>query len=51
MEVVHSDTKKLLLGVVDNHVVVEENDHDEIGIEGFYFNSFDKDEEGIRREG
>ena len=33
-----SDKKKFLWEVVDNHVVVEVNDHDEIGLWGFDFN-------------
>ena len=36
--------------MVDDHVVEEGNDHDEIGLRGFGFNLFDKDEEGVVRE-
>ena len=45
-----SDKKKVLWEVVDNHVVVEVNDHDEIGLWGFDFNFFDGDEEGFYTE-
>ena len=36
--------------MVDDHVVEETNYHEEIGIRGFDFNVFDKDEEGVVRE-
>ena len=49
MEVVGSNGKNVLWEVEDDHVVEEENDHDEIGLQGFGFNSFDKDEEGVGR--
>ena len=37
--------------MVDDHVVEEPTDHEEIGLQGFDFNVFDKDEEGVVREG
>ena len=37
--------------MVDNHVVEEPTDHEEIGLQGFDFNLFDKDEDGVVREG
>ena len=37
--------------MVDDHVVEEPTDHEEIGIRGFDFNVFEKDEEGVVREG
>ena len=45
-----SDKKKFLWEVVDNHVVVEVNDHDEIGLWGFDINFFDRDEEEVYSE-
>ena len=36
--------------MVDDHVVEEPTDHEDIGLRGFYFNLFDKDEEGVVRE-
>ena len=51
MEVVGCDKKKVLLGVFVDHVVEERTYHEEIGLRGFYFNLFDKDEEGVVREG
>ena len=41
MEVVCSGGKKVLWEVVDDHVVEEENVHNEIGLWGFDFNFFD----------
>ena len=38
MEFSSHDGKKVLWEVVDDHVVVEPNDHDEIGLRGFDFN-------------
>ena len=49
MEVSGYDGKKALCKVVYNHVVKEGNYHDEIGIQGFDFNLFDKDKEGVIR--
>ena len=46
VEVVCSGGKKVLWEVVDDHVVEEENVHNEIGLQGFDFNFFDKDEGG-----
>ena len=37
--------------MVDNHVVEYPTDHDEIGLQGFDLNVFDKDEKGLVREG
>ena len=51
MEVVSHDKKKMLWGVVNDNVVEEPTDHEEIGLRGFDFNVFDKDEEGVVREG
>ena len=51
VEVVGHDKKKLLWGVVDDHVVEEPSDHEDIGLRGFDFNIFDKDEEGVVSEG
>ena len=45
------DGKKVIWGVVGNHAVGEATDHDEIGLRGFGFNFFDKDEKGVGREG
>ena len=42
MEVVGSDGKKVLWGVVDNHVVEKGNDHGEIVLRGFGFIFFDE---------
>ena len=51
MEVVGHDKKKVLWEVVKNHVVEEPTDHEDIGIQVFDFNYFNKDEEGVVREG
>ena len=51
VEVLSSDGKKVLWEVVDSYVTEEENYHDEIGLRGFDFNLFDKDKEGVGREG
>ena len=45
------DVKKVLWGVLDEHVVEEGKDHDEIGLWRFDFNLFDEDEEGVVRDG
>ena len=50
VEVFDSDRKRFLCGVVDDHVVEEENNNDEIGLRGFGFNFFDEYEEGVGRE-
>ena len=47
VEIAVHDTKKIHWGVVDNHVVEDPTDHEEIGLRGFDFNCFDKDEEGV----
>ena len=43
--------KRFVWGVVDDHVVEEPTDHEDIGLRGFDYNFFDKDEEGVVREG
>ena len=50
MDVVGHGKKKVLWEVVDNHVVEEPTDHEEIGLRGFDFNFFDKDDEGVVKE-
>ena len=37
--------------MVNDNVVEEPTDHEEIGLRGFDCNVFDKDEEGVVREG
>ena len=49
MEVFDSDGKKVLWEVADNNVLEEENNHYEIGIQGFDFNLFEKYEERVGR--
>ena len=51
MEVVGHYKKKVIWGVVDDHVVEEPTDHEELGLWGFDFNYFGGDEEGVVREG
>ena len=51
VEVVVHDKKKVLWEVVDDNVVEEPTGHEEIGLLGFDFNFFGKDEEGVFREG
>ena len=51
VEVVRHDKKKVLWGVVGDHVVEEPSDHEDIGLKGFDFNILDEDEEGVVREG
>ena len=51
VEVVGHDKKKVIWKVVDDHVVEDPNHHDDIGLLGFDFKIFDKDEEGVVREG
>ena len=51
VEVVVHDKKKVLWEVVNDQVVEYPSDHDDIGLRGFDFNVFDKDEEGVVREG
>ena len=36
--------------MVENHVIEEKTDHDEMGLQGFDLNFFDKDEKGVGRE-
>ena len=50
MEFVGHYKKKVLWEVIDNHVVEEPTDHEEIGLRGFDFNFFDKDDEGVVKE-
>ena len=51
VEVFDHDKKKVIWEVVDDHVVEEPSDHEDIGLRGFDFNIFDKDEEGVVSEG
>ena len=51
MDVVDHDKKKVIWEVVDNHVIEDPSDHEDIGLQGFDFNIFDEDEEGVVREG
>ena len=51
VEVVGYDKKKFLCEVVDNNFVEDPTNHEEIGLQGFDFNFFDKDEEEVVREG
>ena len=51
VEVVGHDKNKVRWEVVDDHVVEEPSDNEDIGLRGFDFNIFDKDEEGVVREG
>ena len=51
VEVVGHDKKKLLWEVVDDHIIEDPSDHKDIGLQGFDLNMFDKDEEGVVREG
>ena len=49
MEVSVHEKKKVLWEVVNDHVVEEPTDHEDIGLRGFDFNFFEKDEEGVVR--
>ena len=49
VEFVGQDKKKVLWGVVDDHLVEEPSDHEDKGLRGFDFNIFDEDEEGVVR--
>ena len=49
MEVIGFDGNKVLWEVVYDHVVEEGNDHEEIGLRGFYFNLFDKNDKEVGR--
>ena len=49
VEGVGHEKKKVLWEVVDNNVVEEPTDHEEIGLQGFDFNIYDKDEDGVVR--
>ena len=51
VEVVVHEKKKVLWEVVDDNVVEKPTDHEEIGLRGFDLNLFDKDYEGVGREG
>ena len=46
MEVVCSKGKKVVWEMVDNHVVEEETENDDIGLQEFDFSLFGKDENG-----
>ena len=37
--------------MVDDNVIEEGNNRDDIGLQGFDFNCFDEDKEGVGREG
>ena len=50
VEVVGHDKKNVIWEVVGDHVVEEPCDNEDIGLRGFDFNIFDKDEEGVVRE-
>ena len=50
VEVVSHDGKKVILEVVDDHVVKQPTDN-EIGLQGFDFNYFDEYEKGVGRGG
>ena len=47
VEVLDSDKKKVLWGVLDNHVFEEGKEHDEIVLWGFGFIFFGEDKEGV----
>ena len=47
VEFVVHDGKKVIWEVSDDHVVEDPTDHDEIGLWGFDFNLFYKDEKGV----
>ena len=51
VEVVGHDGKKVLSGVVNDHVVEELADHDEIGLQGFHFKFSGEGEKGVGTEG
>ena len=51
MELFGHENNKVLWGVAGNHFIEDPTNHEEIGLWGFDFNFFDKDEEGIVREG
>ena len=50
MEVFGHDKKKVLWGVVNDHVVEDQTDHEKIVLRGVDFNLFGKDEEWVVRE-
>ena len=50
VEVSGSDGKRVLWGVVDDHVVEEEKEHDEIGLQRFYLIYFEKCYKGVVTE-
>ena len=47
VEVIGSDRKKVIWEVVDDHLLEEENYHDEICVQGFNFSLFGEDKEGV----
>ena len=49
MEVVSHDGRKIIRGVVYNHVIEEADDHSYIGLRGFGFNLFDEDKKEVGR--
>ena len=51
VEVSVSDGKEIIWEVVDDHVAEEGNNHDEIGLRGFYIDFFGKNKKGVIIEG
>ena len=51
MEVFGHDEKRVLWGVVKNHVVEEPTDHEEIGLQGFDLNFSTKMRRGLLEKG
>ena len=51
VEVVGHDGNKVLWEVVEDNVVEEATDHNEIGLQGFDFILFNRDEKGVGKEG
>ena len=47
VEVVGHDGKRVLWEVVDYNAIEEATDYDEIGLWGFNFNVFDREEKGV----
>ena len=45
VDVADKDEKKLIMEVVDDHVVEERVEHEELDIKGFDFNLFDEEKE------
>ena len=49
MEVVGYDRKKVLWWVLEDHVIVEVNYHEDIGLQGFGLNLFEEDGKEVSR--